>query len=99
MTPLESLDYDTFAPLVGQNFITTIAGRRLELHLYAVSKLGQRRAAAAREPFSLVFRGRHGLRLSQGVYRFENACLGKIEIFITQLADQLEGSDFEAVFT
>lgn len=99
MISLESLDYDTFALLAGQFFTITTPRGLLELQLNTVCKLGLGHAGATREPFSLVFRGRHGLRLPQGVYRFENASLGEIEIFITQLADQSSGADFEAVFT
>jgi hypothetical protein len=99
MIPLESLEHDTFAPLVGQNFTLVTAGGPLELQLNAACKLGQRHAGATREPFSLVFRGEHGLRLPQGVYRFGHASLGEVEIFITQLADQPSGADFEAIFT
>ncbi len=99
MTPLESLEHDTFAPLVGQRFTLASPIGLLELQLNAVCKLGQRHAGATREPFSLVFRGQHGLRLPQGVYRFGHASLGELEIFITQLADQSSGADFEAIFT
>ena len=99
MIPLESLDSETFVPLAGHAFTIATAVGPLELHLNAVCQLGQRRAEATREPFSLVFRGRHGLRLPQGIYRFGNASLGEIEMFITQLADGPQGADFEAVFT
>jgi hypothetical protein len=99
MSFLESLDHETFAPLAGHVFSIATAGGPLELHLHAVSHLGQGRAEATREPFALVFRGQHGLRLPQGIYRFENASLGEIEMFITQLADDPQGADFEAIFT
>lgn len=99
MSFLESLDYQTFIPLVGHVFSITTATGPLELHLHAVNPLGQRRTDAAREPFALVFRGPHGLRLPQGIYRFEHATMGEIEIFITQLADGPQGADFEAIFT
>ncbi len=99
MIALESLEHDTFAPFVGQSFTIVTADGPLEVQLNAVCRLGQRRAEAAREPFSLVFRGLRGVRLPQGIYRFGNASLGEIEMFITQLADNSEGADFEAIFT
>lgn len=99
MSFLESLDHETFAPLAGHVFNIATADGPIELHLQAVNPLGQRRTEAAREPFALVFRGPHGLRLPQGIYRFESASLGEIEMFITQLADGPQGADFEAIFT
>lgn len=99
MIPLESVDHDTFAPLTGQFFSTTTASGRLEIELHDVKKLGHRRADAARDPFSLAFRGPQGLRVEQGTYRFACDALGEIELFITQVADGPQGSEFEAVFT
>lgn len=99
MSFLESLAHETFTPLAGHVFSIATADGPTELHLNAVSKLGQQRADASREPFALVFRGRHGLRLPQGIYRFTHASLGEIEMFITQLADGPQGADFEAIFT
>jgi hypothetical protein len=37
--------------------------------------------------------------MPQGIYRLKNDTLGELEIFITQLADGAQGSEFEAVFT
>lgn len=96
MIPLESVDYDTFAPHTGAAF-TTPSG--VMLHLKSVSKLGHRRVDAARDPFSLTFGGAQGLRLPQGIYHFMCGPLGEIELFITQVADGSQGSEFEAVFT
>lgn len=99
MIPLESVDHDTFAPLTGQVFSTTTASGRLEIQLGEVKKLGHRRADAARDPFSLIFRGPQGLRLPQGTYVLACESLGEIELFITQVADGPQGSEFEAIFT
>ena len=99
MIPLESLDHDTFFPLIGHTFASGSAEGRVELVLSAVQKLGHRRADAARDPFSLVFRGPQGLRVEQGTYLLACEGLGEIGIFITQVADGVNGSEFEAVFT
>lgn len=96
MIPLESVDHDTFAPHTGEAFITSSG---VTLHLKSVSKLGHRRADAARDPFSLTFGGAQGLRLPQGIYHFMCGPLGEIELFITQVADGPQGSEFEAIFT
>ncbi len=96
MIPLESVDYDTFAPRIGETFISPPA---LELRLETVRKLGERRSGALRDPFSLTFRGAPGLRLPQGIRGFTCEGLGEIELFITQVADGPQGAEFEAVFT
>ena len=99
MIPLDTVDYGTFAPLLGHGFITTAAGASVVLELTAARQLGHKRPDAAREPFSLAFRGPQGLRLPQGTYQFACEALGMIEIFITQVADGPQGAEFEAVFT
>ncbi len=99
MIPLETVDYDTFAPLTGHAFVTTTGSGRIEIQLSAVKKLGHRRSDAARDPFSLAFRGPQGLRLPQGIYCFACEGLDEIELFITQVADGRQGSEFEAIFT
>jgi hypothetical protein len=99
MIPLESVDHDTFAPLAGHAFLTTTASGPVEIQLSGVKKLGHRRAEATRDPFSLAFRGPQGLRVSQGTYLFACEGLGEIELFITQVADGPQGSEFEAIFT
>jgi hypothetical protein len=99
MIPLESVDYDSFFPLIGRTFSSGGEEGRVELVLGSVEKLGHRRGDAARDPFSLTFRGPQGLRVPQGTYRLECEDFGEIGLFITQLADGAKGSEFEAVFT
>lgn len=99
MIPLESVDHDTFFPLIGQVFASGTGEGRIELRLSGVRKLGHRRADAARDPFSLTFTGPQGLRVPQGTYLFVCETLGEIGIFITQVADGASGSEFEAIFT
>ncbi len=99
MIPLETVDHDTFFPLTGLAFTAMTAVGPVELVLSAVEKLGHRRAGAARDPFSMTFRGSQGLRLPQGIYRLSCQPLGDIELFITQLADRPQGAEFEAIFT
>ncbi len=99
MIPLDTVDHDTFAPLTGQVFITQSGGGRVEVQLESVQKLGHRREEAARDPFSLLFRGQPGMLMQQGTYRFSCEALGEIELFITQVANGARGSEFEAIFT
>lgn len=99
MIPLETVDHDTFAPLIGRLFTTTSCEVSVELRLEMVRKLGNRRGDAARDPFSLSFRGPPGLRLPQGIYDFNCEDFGAIGLFITQVADGPEAAEFEAIFT
>jgi len=99
MIPLESVDYYTFFPLIGRTFSSGGGEGRVELVLRVVEKLGHRRADAARDPFSLIFLGPQGLRVPQGTYLLECEGLGEIGLFITQVADGVKGSEFEAIFT
>jgi hypothetical protein len=92
---LDQITHGHFEPLTGQVF----QSGELALTLDAVELLGNKRADAARDPFSLLFRGPQGLRVAQGIYRLKNESLGEMEIFITQVADGPKGSQFEAVFT
>jgi hypothetical protein len=95
------LEHAVFEPLVGNVFVVSVPGgsKSVELTLVEAKGLGNRRGDAKRDPFSLLFRGPAGLRLPQGIYRFEHAALGAMEIFVTQVAAKPEGGEFEAVFT
>lgn len=95
MKTLEELTHGDFVPLTGQAFLSGDVA--LTLHL--AEALGHQRQGALREPFSLLFRGPQGLRAPQGIYRLKNETLGELEIFITQVADGPQGSEFEAVFS
>jgi hypothetical protein len=101
MISLESLEHTTFEPLVGNVFVVAVVGgtKTVELTLVEVNTLGHRRPDAKRNPFALLFRGPVGLRLPQGIYRFEHASTGALEFFITQVSAKPEGCEFEAIFT
>ncbi|MGP0063239.1 MAG: DUF6916 family protein [Isosphaeraceae bacterium] len=49
-------------------------------------------------PFSVVFRGAPGLRLSQGTFAFEHDVLGAFEMFIVPIVPDEHGPRYEAVF-
>lgn len=99
MIALETLTHDTFAPLVGQRFKITAGEASAELVLANAQVQPGRRPEAIREPFSILFRGAPGLRATQGIYHFEHETLGAFDIFITQVKDGPQGSEFEAIFT
>jgi hypothetical protein len=99
MIDLETLQHASFESLVGQAFSLEIGDDKLPMELAEARLLGGRRPDATREPFSLIFRSAPGVHLPQGIYRFENADLGVMEFFITQIAALPAGSEFEAIFT
>lgn len=99
MLNLESLQADHFAPLMSSSFSVEGGATNATLELIEVRKLGHKRSHASRDPFALTFRGQPGWRLPQGIYSFNHAALGTLEIFITQVGYDAQGSTFEAVFT
>lgn len=99
MLNLESLQADHFSPLTSSSFSMERGEVKVMLELIEVRKLGHKRTSASRDPFALTFRGQPGWRLPQGIYRFSHASLDTLEMFITQVGDDAQGSTFEAVFT
>lgn len=95
MLSLDQLTCEMFAPLTSQVF----QSGEVELKLKVAKVLGNRRHEASREPFSLLFQGPPGMRAGQGIYRLAHQSLGELEMFITQVADGPDGSEFEAIFT
>lgn len=98
MLDLATATLDTFAPFKSQSFQVTGPNVSVSLELVEVRSLGPRLPISQRDPFVLSFRGAPGLRIPQRIYHFENPTLGAMEIFITQVADGPNGSEFEAVF-
>lgn len=99
MIALETVDHSTFAPFEGHDFHLGGGRTPVVLQLSHAKKLGHKREDATRDPFSLLFRGPQGLRLPQRIYPLSCHDFGEIELFITQVADGPQGSEFEAVFT
>ena len=95
---LATFSLEIFSPAVGQTFVAIFPDRRLPLTLAEARPLGAPLKPEMRPPFALTFVGKPKLRLPQSIYRFENATLGAMEIFIVQIADDADGSKFEAVF-
>jgi len=98
--PLESLELETFQPLLETTFVLSISGDAgCSLTLIEARSLGHRRADATREPFALTFRGPAGLRIPQAIHPISHPVAGQLEIFLVQVADKPDGSLFEAIFT
>ena len=97
MLDLAKVQCADFTPCVKQDFEIATSGAPLVLQL---SDATARPApeGATRDPFTLTFRAPAPLRLPQGIYRMSNAQLGKMEIFLVQIAADENSSTFEAVF-
>ncbi len=94
---LATAQQSTFAAWVGQSFKLPGGNIPVTLELVACRPSGPPWPGGSRDPFTLDFRGIPGLRLPQQIYRFENENVA-FEIFICQVADGPNGSEFEAVF-
>ena len=97
MLDLAEVRCEQFAAFLNQDFAIILSDGALLLQLSEVRPLGKR-AESLRDPFSLTFVGRAGLRLPQMIYKMRNATLGEMEIFLVQVAADQNSSTFEAVF-
>ncbi len=97
MLDLAKVQCADFAACVNQDFVIETSGAPLVLQLFE-ARLRDAQEGAARDPFTLTFRGAPELRLPQGIYRMSNAQMGELEIFLVQIAADRTCSTFEAVF-
>lgn len=98
---LDRLQLAVFEPLVGRRVGISRAGEEeLEVELVEARGLGGGEGAA-RQPFSLLYRGPAAPILEQGIYRLAHGELGELELFLVPLGPDREGGDailYEAVF-
>ena len=94
---LEDFTLATFADRLGDTFRVGEGADALELQLTDASA-GIAREGAAREPFSLVFRGPLEPVLPQQIYHFEHDELGAFDLFIVPVGPGEAGMQYEAVF-
>jgi hypothetical protein len=97
MLDLAGVRCEQFAACLNQDFAIVLSDGALLLQLSEVRPLGKR-PESLRDPFSLTFVGRAGLRLPQAIYKMRNAQLGEMEIFLVQVGTNQTSSSFEAVF-
>jgi len=97
---LDRLTCGDFSALVGEPFeVTASDGERLELVLIEVSTGGSAPPGAARIPFAVQWRGPGHRLLPQGIYPFDHAALGRLELFVVPIAKEADGFRYEAVFS
>lgn len=96
---LDKMTRETFEPRQGETFrLTDEEAGEIALELTEVRGTGLH-GKAAREQFSLHFRGPHEPLLPQRIYRLENATTGAMDIFLVPIARDDEGTTYEAIFT
>jgi len=96
---LDTLTQPDFAKHVGEAFSLPEAGNGFTLFLESARTLGHHHPTAKREAFSLLFRGPANVRFPQRIYRLEHPAFGHLEIFLTQVSANAQGTEFEAIFT
>lgn len=106
---LVDLDRATFAPYLGDRFTVGLpegGSTRLVL-VEAVEAPAHWRpdpasvpALAARQPFSILFRGQGATRLPQATYAIRHRDLGVLSLFIVPIGSSLGGAEtyYQAVF-
>ena len=94
-------DIATFTPLVGEEFSVGLeaGGGDPVLRLLEVSPLPSWPGAPRADPFSLVFAGRRGIALAQGIYSVSHPGLGSLDLFLVPIAPDATGDPlYESVF-
>ncbi len=97
MLDLKDIHLDTFQPLVGAGFTTTLPDGDITLVLREATAMGKglREGGA----FSLLFSGPDGVHLPQGVFSLAHAEIGGVELFLVPVGDTTHGWSYEAVCT
>ena len=96
---LDKLTRESFEPRKGEAFkLTDEDAGELELELAAVQGAGLQ-GRAAREQFSVHFHGPPEPLLPQKIYRLANPEMGTLDIFLVPVAQDEDGTTYEAVFT
>jgi len=94
---LQALTAADFEPHVGREFAFEADGKRLNLKLGEVERLG----AAKREggAFSLTFLSPPGPFLPQGIYPIQHPALGRLDLFMVPLGPKDAGNSYQVIFT
>lgn len=96
---LDKVTKETFESRKGETFtLTDEEAGELALELVEVRGTGLQ-GKAAREQFSVHFRGPGQPSLPQRIYRLENTEMGALDIFLVPIARDDEGTTYEAAFT
>ncbi|HEU4416962.1 MAG TPA: hypothetical protein VFT65_19390 [Candidatus Angelobacter sp.] len=93
---LDTLNARLFAEQLHSRFSVPLDGAApVVLELTEVS---EKDSGPRIEFFSLTFRGPVSPRLAQQIHRLEHEKLGAFEIFLTAIAADAQGTDYESIF-
>jgi hypothetical protein len=100
---LDKLTVEDFRPAVGQPFALDLDGNgTLALELTAAAThdpdASPADAEGVRSPFTLTFKGPEDPVLPQRIYRLTHDSVGPLEIFIVPIAQDADGTTYEAIF-
>lgn len=95
---LDELTGDIFMPHLNETFQMRTQDSTIDVKLIAVDLLAPR-AAAKRQPFSLVFRGPKRPVWPQSIYRLVPPGLGELDVFLVPIEPDELGARYEAIFT
>ena len=94
---LATLTDSSFEPHLNAVFTMSSGDQCVDVELIAVRRLGQG-ADAARDPFSVLFRGPAAPLLPQGIYTLSRAGFGACDLFVVAIGPDGTGLQYEAVF-
>ncbi len=100
---IDKLTSQDFSAYLNHSFrIQNGPAQPLDLELIQVTDLGSESnsaQAAARQPFSLVFRGpTSDSYLPQRIYTLEHERMGRLDIFLVPIGPDKQGMRYEAIF-
>jgi len=98
MLELDKVTREQFAACLDQEFEIVFPDGTLPAKLTEAKQWGPDQPANVRQPFTLTFRIERSLRFPQGTYKIRHSQLGEMEIFLVQLAADVNSSTLEAVF-
>ncbi len=94
---IADLTIESFEGRAGEGFRLAADVGTLDITLIEYERLGE--SVLKRAPFSLVFLGPREPVLPQRIYRLTHDELGELEIFLVPIAQDADGTRYEAVFT
>ncbi len=95
---MDLLSLQHFAGCLNETFKASLGDSTLDFVLVEAAPLPQRRADAARAPFSLLFLNTSAIVFPQQIYRMSHPRLGELGIFVTPIAQNRDGFVYQAVF-
>ncbi len=97
---LESLQRETFEPLLKDRFEVEFGGPSVTVELTDVRGLTPPSDDhEGRAPWSVVFRAPPEALYEQGVYRLRHDSIGELDLFLVPIGPDREGMQYEAVFS